>query len=45
MATAFLADFFALVGEAQPGAIDIHYTPISYNDIYAQYKVYMHADR
>ena len=44
VATAFLADFFELVGEAQPGAVEIHYNQMSYREIFNEYMVRMHAN-
>ena len=37
IAVAFLADFFDVIGEAQPDGADIHYDPVSYVEIYESY--------
>ena len=34
----YLADFFDLVGEAQPDVMAIHYDPISYNEMWQDYQ-------
>ena len=38
VASAYLADFFDLVGEAQPGVLYIHYDPMTYMEIWETYK-------